>query len=378
LFDLSKPEELESVGLCQPILAPVALVESGAGTITVHAECNDGFRQFVIDGETLEVSNAIASGGQRSALSADGTVLFHQILDQDAFVETVERFDTRTGEYGEPLEGLCRHTFGAGNGCLEFPNAPFPDWANDLEISSGGSMLAMAGDISDGVTVWDLTTNEILATPRVPHLTEHPDRALSVAFSPDDSLLAASFGWGSPELWLISTETWEPITSYESETQAPTEELVFTPDGRTLIATDHVAGGVGRIVFLDGETLEPVAEIRDAHDAAITQLDISPDGSMLASAGVDGVVRVWDVATRALKHEIPVSRDEKGVGGVDFLTNERLAVVDDNSGQLHTFSIDPSELLAIARSRVTRGFTDTECTKYNLDPCPTLEDIQSG
>jgi WD40 repeat protein len=212
----------------------------------------------------------------------------------------------------------------------------------------------------------------------VPHLTEHPDRALSVAFSPDDTLLAASFGWGSPELWLISTETWEPVASYTSNIQAPTDELVFTLDGETLIATDHIAGGVGRIVFLDGKTLELVAEIRDAHDAAITQLDISPDGSKLASAGVDGVVRVWDVATRALMHEIPVSRDEQGAGGVDFLSNQRLAVVDDNSGRLSTFTIDPAELLDIARSRVTRGFTDTECMKYNIDPCPTLEEIQAG
>jgi WD40 repeat protein len=299
-------------------------------------------------------------------------------MDEDEFVGTVETFDTRTGEYGEPLDGLCRNIFGSGNGCLEFPNAPFPDWANDLEISSGGSMLAMAGEYSDGVTVWDLRTNDILATPRVPHLTEHPDRALSVAFSPDESLLAASFGWGSPELWLISTETWEPVASYTSETQAPTAELVFTLDGETLIATDHVDGGVGRIVFLDGKTLEPLAEIRDAHDAAITQLDISPDGSKLASAGVDGFVRVWDVATRALEHEIPVSRDERGVGGVDFLTNHRLAAMDNSSGRLRTFTIDPTELLDIARSRVTRGFTDTECVKYNIDPCPTLEEIQAG
>jgi WD40 repeat protein len=228
------------------------------------------------------------------------------------------------------------------------------------------------------VTVWDLGTNEILATPRVPHLTEHPDLALSVAFSPDGSLIAASFGWGSPELWLISTETWEPITHYESETQAPTDELVFTPDGRTLIATDHINAGVGRIVFLDGETLEPVAEIRDAHDSAITQLELSPDGSMLASAAEDGFVRVWDLATRALKHEIPISTGVRGAGGVAFLSKERLAVRDNNSGKLRLFTIDPTELLDIARSRVTRGFTDTECTKYNIDPCPTLEDIRKG
>ena len=378
LFDLAEPEELGSADLCQSIEPPFAMVESGGGTIAVQAGCPDGFRQFVIDAEDLEVSKAIPSGGRRASLSAEGTVLFHQILEESGFVGSVQRFDTRTGEYGEPVEGLCRHIGGSGNGCLEFPNAPFPDWANDLEISADGALLAMAGDVSDGVTVWDLATNGILATPRVPHLTEHPDRALSVAFSPDGTMLAASFGWGSPELWLISTETWEPIASYRSDSQAPTDELIFTPDGRTLIATDHVDAGVGRIVFIDVESLETMAEIRDAHDAAISQLDLSPDGSTLASAGGDGFVRVWDVATRALKHQIPVSREVRGLGGVDFLSNQRLAVVDNGPGKLRTFTIDPTELLDIARSRVTRGFTDTECTKYNIDPCPSLEEIRGG
>ena len=93
---------------------------------------------------------------------------------------------------------------------------------------------------------------------------------------------------------------------------------------------------------------------------------------------MDGFVRVWDVASRALRHEIPVSAGERGVGGVDFLSDQRLAVVDNNSGRLRLYTIDPDELLDIARSRVTRGFTETECMQYNIDPCPTLEEIRKG
>ena len=72
------------------------------------------------------------------------------------------------------------------------------------------------------------------------------------------------------------------------------------------------------------------------------------------------------------------SRDVRGVGGVDFISNDRLAVVDNNSGSLRLFTIDPVELLEIARARVTRGHTETECKKYNIDPCPTLEEIRTG
>jgi hypothetical protein len=41
-------------------------------------------------------------------------------------------------------------------------------------------------------------------------------------------------------------------------------------------------------------------------------------------------------------------------------------------------TIDVSELIDIARSQVTRSFTEGECTAYHIDPCPTLEETQSG
>ncbi len=41
-------------------------------------------------------------------------------------------------------------------------------------------------------------------------------------------------------------------------------------------------------------------------------------------------------------------------------------------------TIDNEKLLDLARSRVTRGFSDTECSTYQIDPCPTLEEIRGG
>jgi hypothetical protein len=41
-------------------------------------------------------------------------------------------------------------------------------------------------------------------------------------------------------------------------------------------------------------------------------------------------------------------------------------------------TLNPELLLETARSRVTRAFTQEECNTYNIDPCPTLEEIRAG
>jgi hypothetical protein len=39
---------------------------------------------------------------------------------------------------------------------------------------------------------------------------------------------------------------------------------------------------------------------------------------------------------------------------------------------------DIPELVNVARSRITRGFTADECDTYHIDPCPDLETIKGG
>jgi WD40 repeat protein len=130
---------------------------------------------------------------------------------------------------------------------------------------------------------------------------------------------------------------------------------------------------------MDAGGLEPFYEISDAHDGGIVQMDLNEDGTLLASAGLDGFVRVWDVETRALVHQIPVSRDGTGLGGVAFVGDGRhVAVTHPDTGEVRVVTIDTDELFDIARTKLTRGFTDTECATYRIDPCPTLEEIRAG
>jgi len=47
-------------------------------------------------------------------------------------------------------------------------------------------------------------------------------------------------------------------------------------------------------------------------------------------------------------------------------------------GSVLVFTMDADELQQIARSRLTRGFTEEECASFNIDPCSTLEETRNG
>jgi WD40 repeat protein len=365
VFDRATPTELGSRELCGGFVSTFAILETQAGNASMLGTClgPSSTTQYVVDSASLGVRMEVPDQtGIRSALSSDGRWVASMGAADSAGQVTV--WDTTTGSVVSRME-------------------PLPQWPMDLDFSPDASLLAMGAD-ADAVFVWDVETGEILERAKVPHHTAGPDQVLDVEFSPEGDRLAAAFVWTPKELWMISTDDWRPLASYEAPEQSTTAEapalnLHFTPDGATLIATDFSALGEGRIVFMDGVSLDHIAEIPDAHRGGVADLALNEGGTLLASAGLDGVVRVWDVATRDLLHEIPVSREAPGVGGVAFAEDERhLLVTSMVDGTLRKVTTDTAELLDIARSRVTRTFTDTECSVYRIDPCPSLEEVRAG
>jgi hypothetical protein len=55
--------------------------------------------------------------------------------------------------------------------------------------------------------------------------------------------------------------------------------------------------------------------------------------------------------------------------GIEFIDNDHLLVTSSNASQAIVITLDPAELLNIARSRLTRSFTIEECDTYGVDPC---------
>ena len=90
-------------------------------------------------------------------------------------------------------------------------------------------------------------------------------------------------------------------------------EVDFSDDGRLLAS----AGWDGTIRLWDARTGEPSARKPMRHGAEIMAVAFSPTGRMLASAGLDGSVRLWDVASGRPRGK-PLSRGPKSINAIQF------------------------------------------------------------
>jgi WD40 repeat protein len=149
----------------------------------------------------------------------------------------------------------------------------------------------------------------------------------------------------------------------------------FTPDGARLVATPAF-WETGDISILDATTLETTHVVGGAHQAGIRVMTISAAGDRIVTGGEDGVVNVHDLTTYELTHSLRIADDK--ISNVLFVNDDRNLLIAPSHGPVMIMTLDTPELLALARDRLTRGFTQGECDRYRLDPCPSWEETQAG
>jgi WD40 repeat protein len=152
-----------------------------------------------------------------------------------------------------------------------------------IEFSPDGALLA--GGLMDGtIRLWDTENGDLSAILKYPGETDTHD----IAFSPDGGFLASGGRVPAVILWNVATGKVVRTLSVRDCVLS----VAFSPDGTILAAA---AGAEKAILLWDVETGDLLRTL--PHNDQSMAIAFSPDGRLLASGCFDSQVYLWGLPT---------------------------------------------------------------------------------
>jgi WD40 repeat protein len=147
---------------------------------------------------------------------------------------------------------------------------------------AGFPCLASAS-LDGTVRIWDVAAGRLIRT-----LEGHTGGVHRAAFSPDGRLLAAAGMGRVIKIW--DTRSWGELDERPDLTGC-IHSVVFHPNNRPVLAWGSTDG---TIKLWDSATRQ-IISILHGHASWVESVAFTPDGKWIASASLDGTVKLWRV-----------------------------------------------------------------------------------
>jgi WD40 repeat protein len=235
-----------------------------------------------------------------------------------------------------PDDGSLRH----------LPRLPWR--ATGLALSPDGARVVVNGAHEYGML--DVGSGEIEWERQHPTDTDWLQSMPQAGFSPNGTTVALLRG----ETVLVADAATGDVVAERKLPDARTLlQVAWGPDSATVV----LGSITGRLYFLDAATLEPVAPQRLLTGGFVIDLEVEPEGTMLAAMGSDGDVTLFDTTTWR-PYGKPVT-DGLGWGFLSFSSENTLRIFSE-LGSVTTIGTDPAEWVDRACEVANRNLSDEE------------------